>query len=224
MIGHQATNLIDQTFNRLTVIGRASNTKSGNAQWTCRCECGKIKVVQSYKLRKGLIKSCGCYSSEQSRIRHKKYNRFITKGNITFCFDSKGRMFLVSTSSLDLVKNYYWSVSPRGYVYNTLNGIQLHRYLMKAPKGYVVDHKNHVHFDNRLSNLRVCSHIQNMQNSQRYKSNTSGVYRIGRKWRAKINVSTKEVHLGMFKSKSKAIKARKKAELKYYGEFTNHKK
>lgn len=56
--------LIDMTgkrFGRLTVISRASNINGKISAWTCRCDCGTIKVVRGYDLRSGGTKSCGCY-------------------------------------------------------------------------------------------------------------------------------------------------------------------
>ena len=37
---------------RLTVIKRSGNTKSGAIKWSCRCECGRITVVDGTSLRK----------------------------------------------------------------------------------------------------------------------------------------------------------------------------
>ena len=37
------------------------------------------------------------------------------------------------------------------------------------------------------------------------------------KWRARISVETKEIHLGLFDTFEEAVIAREAAELKYYG-------
>jgi len=42
-----------------------------------------------------------------------------------------------------------------------------------------IDHINHVRDDNRLSNLREVSKQENMQNSSKYSTNTSGVVGVG---------------------------------------------
>lgn len=62
-------NMIGRTYGRLTVIERSSNDKQGNAQWLCRCECGRQKVVRGGSLRQGRIRSCGCLLSESSKDR-----------------------------------------------------------------------------------------------------------------------------------------------------------
>lgn len=60
--------LIDLTgkiFGRLTVIEQIGN-KNGEAFWACVCQCGGVKNVRSSSLRKGLTRSCGCLSRENS--------------------------------------------------------------------------------------------------------------------------------------------------------------
>jgi len=51
-------------FNRLTVIDRAENDKSGRARWICKCDCGNIKEVVGKSLTSGHTKSCGCLNKE----------------------------------------------------------------------------------------------------------------------------------------------------------------
>jgi hypothetical protein len=36
----------------------------------CRCECGREKVVDGYRLSSGQSKSCGCYRQDRSRENH----------------------------------------------------------------------------------------------------------------------------------------------------------
>jgi hypothetical protein len=52
--------LLGQTFNYLTVIGYVKE----EYKWLCRCVCGSNVVQNSTLLTKGLVKSCGCKSSE----------------------------------------------------------------------------------------------------------------------------------------------------------------
>ena len=71
--------LTGQTYNYLTVLHRAENTKSGKAQWICRCICGKEIVISAKHLRdkKYPQKSCGCMkrklissANSQHRMSH----------------------------------------------------------------------------------------------------------------------------------------------------------
>lgn len=60
----KAIDLTGQIFNRLTVIKRAgTNKKTGNALWLCKCVCGNSVKVDSYALRHGRTKSCGCLTN-----------------------------------------------------------------------------------------------------------------------------------------------------------------
>ncbi|MDV0431668.1 alcohol dehydrogenase [Lactiplantibacillus sp. DA1] len=59
--------LTGETFSRLTVIERAESAPNGNARWLCQCSCGRQVVVDSYRLRKGITKSCGCLRADVSR-------------------------------------------------------------------------------------------------------------------------------------------------------------
>lgn len=53
-------NLVGQRFGKLTVLERsASNSKSGNAKWLCKCDCGNTAIVIGSKLRNCHTTSCG---------------------------------------------------------------------------------------------------------------------------------------------------------------------
>ena len=74
-------------------------------------------------------------------------------------------------------------------------------------------------------NLRKCSTTQNRMNSNTRSNNTSGctgVYWNKRKnrWASNIGVHNKDIFLGYYKNFEDAVKARKEAEEKYFGEFS----
>ena len=60
-----------------------------------------------------------------------------------------------------------------------------------------VDHINRKWTDNRIQNLRDVDRRTNIQN----KENFTGAHFSSKKWRAKIMVDKKQVHLGTFSSK-----------------------
>ncbi len=112
----------------------------------------------------------------------------------------------------------------KGYAVGFVNGrhIKLHQYILGNKPGYDIDHINRDKLDNRRNNLRHITHSQNIVNSKISISNKSG--RIGvhwgkhiKKWIAEIKFNRKIIYLGSFVDKNKAIKARKAAELKYFG-------
>lgn len=55
--------LTGQRFGRLVALRQDFSSK--RVKWFCRCDCGKIKSVQSTHLRSGKTTSCGCYQKEK---------------------------------------------------------------------------------------------------------------------------------------------------------------
>jgi len=89
-----------------------------------------------------------------------------------------------------------------------------------APK--YIDHINGDSQDNRIENLRSCT-IQNNACNQKIhpKNNTGvkGVTRLGNKFRAKIWVNYKQIHLGVFEDLELAELVAIEARNKYHGAF-----
>jgi len=94
--------------------------------------------------------------------------------------------------------------------------------LKNKPEGYMIDHINGNRLDNRKENLRFVTPSQNSSNVERKvgKSNVLGVWEYKNNWQAMIRVSGKRIYLGYFNNKENAVKARKEAEEKYFGEFS----
>jgi hypothetical protein len=85
-----------------------------------------------------------------------------------------------------------------------------------------IDHINGNRSDNRITNLRSVSRLENMRNRKRASDNTSGVtgvfwYKARSKWRATISQKI----LGNFNKFEDAVAARKQAE-KELGYHPNH--
>lgn len=79
--------------------------------------------------------------------------------------------FLVNKEDWDRLPWSGWKVNKNGYVCNC--GLQLHRLIaylngmLEDDPNWVIDHKNRNRLDNRLSNLRTCTAIQNGWNNER---------------------------------------------------------
>ncbi len=56
-----------QRFGRLTVLVHVGSNDQNRAMWKCRCDCGELHIVESYKIRSGHTKSCGCLHEEVKR-------------------------------------------------------------------------------------------------------------------------------------------------------------
>ncbi len=122
---------------------------------------------------------------------------------------------LIDLEDVERCKKYKWFFSGHGYITNS-KYIKLHRFITNCPKDMEVDHINHNKLDNRKSNLRICTHQQNTMNVS---NNIKGVCfdKSRNKWIAHI----KGKNLGRFSTYEEAIKARKEAEIKYFGNYRN---
>lgn len=123
-----------------------------------------------------------------------------------------------------LINKATWGLDVHGYIHGKVNGelARYHRHLFGFPDK-VIDHINRNKLDNRKSNLRLCTPKDNSRNLSIAKNNTSGVTGVRKtkynKWNVRITVDRKEVHIGNFDGIEEAIRARKEAENKYFGEY-----
>lgn len=160
-------------------------------------------------------------------------NKYKIIDNYVIGYDSKERIFYFDLEDYELVSKYRWYVHTSGYVrtsvYDTntkkITQIQLHRLIMNAYNDVIIDHISGERNDNRKRNLRIADYSTNMMNSRISQNNTSGVKGINYdkdvgKWRARIQVNNKRMSLGSFSDIEKAIRARKQAEEKYFGEYS----
>ena len=147
----------------------------------------------------------------------------------------EGRFTIVDPPDFYRFNKSHWLFKTRGNCFyairfiNTSNDklkfILLHREIMKAPKGLLVDHRNNDGLDNRRANLRIATRSQNGMNSRRNKSKTSSQY-VGvtfdkrkRRWFTRIYFNNKCIRIGYFEGEIVAAKAYDAAAKKYYGEF-----
>lgn len=138
----------------------------------------------------------------------------------------------IDLEDLEKVKPFKWHYAKNGLVICDAiedlfhNGKGIHRFIMNCPLDMVVDHIDHNTLNNRKYNLRICTRQQNGCNMNIKSNNTSGCAGVGfhkssNKWRARITYKRETMELGLFEYKEDAIKARKDAEVKYYGEYRN---
>lgn len=204
-------------FGKLEVVEQAEDYVSPkgrhDANWLCKCDCGNYIVVRGSDLKSKRTKSCGCC------------NVYDLSGEYGVCTMSNGRQFFFDLEDYDLISQYCWcEKTDNHYIQANVEGkkVYLHRLLMNPNKGYVVDHINLLKYDNRKSNLRICTQHQNNMNMPIKSTNTSGYTGIRKrknKYQARITINGKEVSLGCYDNFDDAVKARKKAEEKYFGEY-----
>lgn len=148
--------------------------------------------------------------------------------NINF----KNQEVLIDAEDAHILDSPHWNFHVRGYlVFKSRKGPwnrgdYLHRVIMGCPEFMCVDHINHNTLDNRKSNLRICTHAQNMCNRGIHKTNKSGfkgVYLVkgSGKYRARIRVDGKYHQVGNFDSAEEAHDAYVKAAKRLHGDFFN---
>jgi len=57
-------NLTGKRFGRLTVIRWNDQGEHSTQGWECKCDCGNTIFTTGYKLKSGMVKSCGCLHRE----------------------------------------------------------------------------------------------------------------------------------------------------------------
>lgn len=163
----------------------------------------------------------------------KQFNKYDLSGEYGIGWTNKGEEFWFDKEDYEKIKNYCWHFNQWGHLISTERGgakrILFHRLVMEPiPDGYVVDHKKHPYgkgnkFDNRKENLEIKTSQQNSMNIYPHSNNKSGVSGVSErngKWIARIGYKNKRYSLGTFVNLDDAIKARKEAEEKYWGNFS----
>ena len=101
---------------------------------------------------------------------------------------------------------------------------KMHRFIMNAPPHLVVDHIDHNGLNNAKTNLRLCTHAQNVRNAMPNRGTTSkykGVCRRKKEkqWIASIQLNRKIYHLGCFEKEIDAAKAYDKKAKELHSRF-----
>ena len=88
----------------------------------------------------------------------------------------------------------------------------------------VIDHINGDALDCRRNNLQACTHQQNMMKQRHFVTANSpfkGVMKFRDKWRARITIDGKTLHIGLFKSSIEAALAYNEKAKDFFGDFAN---
>jgi len=142
---------------------------------------------------------------------------------------TQGKFAIVDAEDYNRLAKYKWSCQKdrNNYYASRANGntrIFMHREIMKAPKGLQVDHINRNGLNNRKSNLRLCTHAENVHNSRPMRNGSSqykGVcwHKCKKKWCVSISKSGKRTYLGHFDDEMEAGVAYDRKAEELFGEF-----
>lgn len=133
---------------------------------------------------------------------------------------SSGHTILVDADTLTWAAKMKWNICPRGYArtwVKTATGrtyVPMHRMVMNAKRGELIDHANRNKLDNRRRNLRVATaSINALNRGSRGTSRYKGVARHQGKWQ----VYAGGQYIGLFAEEIQAAKAYDKAAVQRYG-------
>ena len=160
---------------------------SHRAQWKCLCNCGKEKniIAQSYDIKTGKIKSCGCLRRDkliQRDVERRKTNKYSDKltdeyGDYYIGWtNNTNNKFYIDADDFELIKNYNWFECNSGktkLLKTNKDGTKIGMHQLLGFKHY--DHIDRNELNNRRSNLRPCSHQENCYNRSVRSDNTSGI-------------------------------------------------
>lgn len=163
-------------------------------------------------------------------MNHKrKGNKYVSEGAVTkVYFNNCDEYFLCDTDLVGELQRYTWYKTNRGYAiaHNGNKRLLAHLLIMGKKDGYEVDHFNRNKLDNRRENLRFVTHIENLHNVDPLsllKNNPATGVSVNKScksyisYAAYIRVDGKKKHLGCFRTLDEAIRARKEAEVFYWG-------
>lgn len=143
-------------------------------------------------------------------------------GDHAFAETSRRGVALVSPQDAPLLEQR-WQLHPRGYAQNRSG--KLHRAILRAPEGKLVDHINHDRLDCRRPNLRLATDAQSVRNRRKLRrrgnpaSRYIGVHRNGNGWIARISIDGVRKSVGTYASQKAAALAYDEAASRFVGEF-----
>lgn len=170
-------NFINQRFGRLLVLRKTDVRRSGAICWECQCDCGKIVLVTTNRLKQG-TQSCRCLSKEISSKNNSKpfgvaeFNKLLS-GYQNSAHDRNIVWALVENDFKSLIsdKCFYCGIEPSNTVKTrkrksnlTYNGIDR----VDNNKGYEIT--------NVVTSCKICNYAKRKMSKEEFLSWTDRVY------------------------------------------------
>jgi hypothetical protein len=156
------------------------------------------------------------------------------EGDVAYVPLSQGYEAVIDAADVPIIAGYTWTAIKGGRTVYASRAMRLpcgkrrprriHQQLLNSPPGFFIDHIDGDGLNNRRSNLRYASRVENGQNAKLRSDNTSGFKGVSwdkkaRKWRAHIQVNGRLRSLGTFDAPDIAHAAYVKAARESFGDF-----
>jgi hypothetical protein len=129
---------------------------------------------------------------------------------------------VVDADDWERLSRHRWRLS-KGHAITDIGSttVSMHRMIVGAREGQVVDHRNRQRLDNRKENLRRCTHEENNLNTspRGQASRYRGVWMSKGKWRAAITRHGRRQYLGYWDTELQAAMAYDMAADRLHGRF-----
>lgn len=197
---------------RLTAIRRTDQTRRNCHLWLCKCDCGNEILTEPYKIRNGIIQSCGCSRKlkNAAEIAGQKF------GSVTAIrrLDMKRGSNYLWECRCDCGKTFRTTANALLSGNTKSCGCMRSKAIRKTMKkhGTIIDH---VHLIDG-----TC--VEKLESSAIRSDNTSGVRGVhpqGGRWVATIGFQGKSYYLGIYSDLEKAAQVRRQAEKELHGTF-----
>ncbi len=226
---HYFNNLTGKTFGRLTAIEKEKS--NAGFIWKCNCICGNVVYVRSSSLANGSTRSCGCLAKESASKRLKLYmkenspikdltaQRFgmlVVIGLSDKRRVGKNRKYVLHKCVCDCGNVVYVTTSQLTSDLKTSCGcINKEKHIEKGRRLSAIVNEKYV-----VEN----TNINTITKEEPYITNKTGIRGVclckkTKKYLAYISFKKKTYRLGSFSNKEDAVKVRKEAESKIFGEF-----
>ncbi len=137
-----------------------------------------------------------------------------------------GQSVLVDAADYEWLSRYTWTAQRGGYAARREKGrlIYMHREIVQAPPGMVVDHIDGNRQNNLRSNLRICTRRENTQNRAKRIGCVSRFKGIScekhsGKWRARAYLAGEYFRSGLIADEVQAARAYDRFAVELFGEF-----